>query len=227
MFGVVLARSFRLWLRYLTPLLVLGLFASLPGYLPDLLGLVPDPESDAASALALGIVVVGTTLGTLLDGCVTGALVAAQTGQPVSFGRSIGLALARLPILLAVGLIVGIGQAAGLVLILPALWLMAVWYVAGPVVVVERLDPVAALTRAAQLSAGERWSLFGLGMVIVLGGSLPALALADVLPKDTPLHLTVELAVTTLFASLGTVTTVVAYHELRLRKAQETGGIFD
>jgi hypothetical protein len=227
MFGVVLARSLRLWLRYLTPLLVLGMLASLPSYLPDLLGLLPDPESDAASALALGIVVVGTALGTVLDGCVTGALIAAQTGQPVSFGRSIALALSRLPALLGLGIIVGVGQAMGLVLILPALWLMAVWYVAGPVMIVERLDPVATLTRAAQLSAGERWSLFGLGVVIVLGSSLPTLVLADVLPPNTPLHLTVELAVTTLFASLGTVTTVVAYHELRLRKAQDTAGIFD
>jgi hypothetical protein len=227
MFGVVLARSLRLWLRHLTPLLVLAAFAALPAYLPDLLGVAPDPESDAATALALGTILVGTACGTLLDAGVTGALIAAQTGQPVSFGRSLGLAISRLPSLLALGFLVGLAQALTITLVVPALFLMAVWYVAGPVAVVERLDPIAALTRTAQLTAGRRWPLFALGMVIVLGSALPSLALEDVIPQHTPLHLTVQLAVTTLLSSLGTVTTVVAYHELRSAQAHDTGGIFD
>jgi hypothetical protein len=44
--------------------------------------------------------------------------------------------------------------------------IMCIWFVAAPAAVAERLGPVAALGRSADLTRGRRWNIFGLSLLV-------------------------------------------------------------
>lgn len=46
--------------------------------------------------------------------------------------------------------------------------LLCYWFVAAPAAVVEKLNPVAALSRSATLTSGRRWPIFGLCFLVGL-----------------------------------------------------------
>lgn len=75
-------------------------------------------------------------------------------------------------VLIAVGLLRGIGTVVGLaLLIVPGLFLLTIWAVAAPVVVLERSGVLSAFSRSWQLVRGNGWPVFGaivLFFVIVL-----------------------------------------------------------
>jgi hypothetical protein len=71
--------------------------------------------------------------------------------------------------LIGASLVVGIGIALGLVLlIVPGLFLMTIWAVVAPVIVLERPGVFAALGRSRQLVEGNGWNVFGLIVILFL-----------------------------------------------------------
>ena len=68
---------------------------------------------------------------------------------------------------------------AAVLLIVPAIILTTIWYVAAPLVVAERSGVFAALGRSAELTKGERWSVFVV-LLIVLGFFLLVFMLSSV-----------------------------------------------
>lgn len=72
------------------------------------------------------------------------------------------------PLILA-SLVVGIGVMVGLVLlIVPGLFLMTIWAVVAPVIVLERAGVFDALGRSRELVAGNGWNVFGLIVILFL-----------------------------------------------------------
>lgn len=70
------------------------------------------------------------------------------------------------PLILA-SLVVGIGVTIGLVLlIVPGLFLLTIWAVVAPVIVLERPGVFAALTRSRELVDGNGWNVFGLIVIL-------------------------------------------------------------
>ena len=65
----------------------------------------------------------------------------------------------------------------GLLLVIPALILYVMWFVAIPVCVVEQLGPFRSLGRSRQLTKGHRWKILGLLLVILI----PALIVGAIL----------------------------------------------
>ncbi len=64
------------------------------------------------------------------------------------------------------GILKGFAVAIGLILIIaPGLWLLTIWAVTAPAIVVERTNGIEAFGRSNQLVKGEGWNVFG---VIVL-----------------------------------------------------------
>jgi hypothetical protein len=57
---------------------------------------------------------------------------------------------------------------------------MCIWFVASPAAVAEKLGPFAAFSRSAQLTAGRRWGIFGL--TLLLGIMLVGLLLFWLIP---------------------------------------------
>jgi hypothetical protein len=71
--------------------------------------------------------------------------------------------------LLGVSILAGIGITIGLVLIIvPGLYLITIWSVVAPVVVVERPGVFAAFTRSRDLVRGYGWQVFGVIVVVIL-----------------------------------------------------------
>jgi hypothetical protein len=83
--------------------------------------------------------------------------------------------------LLAVSFLYGLGVAIGVLLIvLPGLFLMTIWSVTAPVVVLERSSVLGAFRRSQELVRGNGWSVFAVILVVVVGLAIVS-ALAAIL----------------------------------------------
>lgn len=122
--------------------------------------------------LGLATVVIGTTW-------LQGAFVyAVQDARDGSFDATLGELFSRvapsiLPLLVA-GLLAGLGIAAGLILlIVPGLFLMTIWAVIAPVIVLEKRPALAAFGRSRELVRGHGWTVFG---IVIITGLLTGIA---------------------------------------------------
>jgi hypothetical protein len=92
-----------------------------------------------------------------------------------SAGELLASALPPLPVATLVGVLATLGLiGAGLLLVVPALYLLTMWAVLLPVVVVERPGVSDAFGRSRQLVRGNGWKVFGiillLGLILVVTG---------------------------------------------------------
>jgi hypothetical protein len=131
---------------------------------------------------------VGLAVGTLYQGMVVGLVREARTGhRDFSIRELAGSALPVFWRLLGAGLLVAIGLVGGfLLLIVPGLYLLAIWAVVAPAIVVERRRVTEALGRSRQLVRGNGWPVLGaaltgilLGAVLSFGLTLLAKAIVD------------------------------------------------
>ena len=122
--------------------------------------------------LGFATAVVGTTW-------LQGALVyAVQDARDGSFDATVGEVFSRvspaiLPLLVA-GLLAGLGIAVGLVLlIVPGLFLLTIWAVIAPVIVIEKTPALKAFGRSRELVRGHGWIVFG---IVIITGLLTGIA---------------------------------------------------
>ena len=102
--------------------------------------------------------------------------------------------------LLVAGILGGIAVGIGLLLlIIPGLFLLTIWAVIAPVIVIERTGALAAFGRSTELTKGNRWQVFGVIVVLFLlqfivaaviqaiansaADSFVGYAIADLLPR--------------------------------------------
>lgn len=131
-----------------------------------------NPSSDA---IALGAIIwgmgliVGMVCSVIMTGVVTHSVVADLQGRKATLGESLGVALRSFWVLLAVGIVAGLGIAVGLVLlIVPGVILFLLWFVAGPVAVAEKTGVGRSLARSRTLTRDHRWWLLLLTVVYVV-----------------------------------------------------------
>ena len=124
------------------------------------------------------------------------------------------------------GIVAGIAIAIGFVLlIVPGLFLMTIWALAAPVVVIERKGVMDALDRSRGLVRGHGWQVFAVIVVlllvnIVLGGVVQAILTAA---SDDVLGFALSnLLTSVLVGPLSALAAAVLYFEL-LRLHGETG----
>lgn len=119
--------------------------------------------------------------------------------------------------LIVASLLVGIGVGIGFILlIVPGLFLMTIWAVVAPVVVLEQRGVIEALRRSQELVKGNGWGVFGVIVIVflltigagIVGGIL-SFAGGDVV------RVLVTWAVTVLVAPLAALATSVLYFALR------------
>jgi len=225
--GRVLGNTFGLIGRNLIPFLLLAiLFAGLRGWLLNTdAPLVSSWAPFAASILSLVFAMV-------LQGALTRAAVDDLSGKGVSFSGALGQGVAHILPLIGLGILAGIAFVIGLALIIvPGLFLIVRWAVAGPAIVVEDLGPTGAMGRSADLSRGHRWAIFGLLVlyaIVAYGGIFGLAFLNNALgwPNATDASFgnftTLQLAATGIDAALqavlsliSTVGTAAIYFELR------------
>jgi uncharacterized membrane protein len=113
--------------------------------------------------------------------------------------------------------LIGLG---GLLLIVPGLILLTVWFVGVPVCVVERLGPWASLERSDELIRGHRWKIFGLMLLLFVVGAIGSALIEYLLKPITGIVPTFLVTLTWdgIWGAYYSVTSVVVYHDLRAPK---------
>ena len=175
--GAVLDEAWTLFTRFFLRFFVLALvvFAVVNLLFALIVEAISSDDRGTAvwlAILGLATVVIGTTW-------LQGAFVyAVQDARDGSFDATLGEVFSRvapsiLPLLVA-GLLAGLGIAAGLILlIVPGLFLMTIWAVIAPVIVLEKRPALAAFGRSRELVRGHGWTVFG---IVVITGLLTGIA---------------------------------------------------
>src|ERR671911_1847546 len=142
--------------------IVLGLITLVFGLLLGWLGLI-------IGALAS---IVGTFW---LQGALVEAVQDVRDGkQDLSIGQLFARVQPRLPALIVAGLLAGLGIALGLILlIVPGLFLLTIWSLIVPTIVLEGKSAGESFGRSRELVKGNGWSVFGV-IAITIGAVIAA-----------------------------------------------------
>ncbi|HEY0312705.1 MAG TPA: hypothetical protein VGC56_09440 [Allosphingosinicella sp.] len=123
-----------------------------------------------AIAFGLVMIVVSLVISAITQGALVRATVAHSAGRESTLAESASAGLVVIVPLFLTSLLVALGVGfAMILLIVPGIMLYCAWAVASPVVVAERLWPLAAVQRSADLTRGARWKVFGLLLIMLVG----------------------------------------------------------
>jgi hypothetical protein len=126
------------------------------------------------------------------------------------------------PLLLA-GLVAGIAIGIGLLLIiLPGLYLLTIWAVIAPVIVLERLDAFASFSRSRELVRGNGWPVFGVIAIIFLVQIVISIVIGVILGNSVALAAIGDLITHLLVVPISGLAAAVMY--FGLRQTKEGGG---
>jgi len=178
-------------------------------------------EALTINVLALSFVgtIVTLTVGTLYQGTVVGLVKDLQDGRRDSSVPD--LMRAVLPVfwrLIGAGFLAALGIVGGLVLfVVPGVYLLTVWAVIAPVIVIERRRVTEALGRSRQLVRGSGWAVLGavtVGFLIAIVASLGLTALAGTLFDGAIVHLVFTVLAQTVAAPISALIASVLYFRL-------------
>ncbi len=229
--GRVIQRTMGLVGRNFVPFFVLTfVLAGLPSLLLQI-AMPTDPTAiQQAPGAYFGSIIIGLLVtiatGVILQGTLTRAAIDDLSGKGVQLGAALSNAVSIILPLLGLGLLVGLGIAAGfLLLVIPGVYLALCWIVSSPVMVVERLGITASMQRSMALTQNHRWAILGLLVLFfiaymivaavagaLIGGSMASFA--D--PSGPPLSfLIVMTLIGAIISMVGTVGAAAIYFELR------------
>ncbi len=181
----------------------------------------------ASSALSLLAVIIDLVAGTLFTGMVVELVADVQDGRrDASPGQLLRAVTPVLGQLILVGIVAGIGIVIGFVLvIIPGLFLLTVWSVAAPVVILERPGVFAALRRSRALVRGNGWQVFGVIFTLYIAVGIVAFLIEGVAESaGSTVGIVVRVVVGVLTAPLSALAAAVLYFELRGARADPATG---
>jgi uncharacterized membrane protein len=232
--GRVFSRTSTVLSRNLLIFFVVTVVANLPGTL------LLRNATDAAAAdpgRAGGMIFLGSfltlVLSTLSQAVVLYGAFQDMRGRQVNLGESLKVGLSRFFPIIGLAILVSLGIGFGMVLlIIPGLILLTMWFVATPACVVERLGPFRSMGRSSQLTKGHRWKIFGLFIVLALGGAIVSGVLEAVLGMfGGALTLIGGLLWNGIWGAFYAIAAVVTYHDLRVAKegtdTEQIAAVFD
>jgi hypothetical protein len=156
--------------------------------------------------------------GTLFTGMVVELVADVQDGRRDSSpGQLLQAVTPVLGQLILVAIIAAIGVVIGFILIIvPGLFLITIWFVAAPVVVLERPGALAALSRSRELVRGNGWQVFGVILVLyILVGVVSFIVEGVADSAGSGAGIVVSVIIGVLTAPLSALAASVVYFELR------------
>jgi hypothetical protein len=236
--GAVLGRSFPIWLRNLVPFTILSAIVHSPFVLYTYVMVTGEPSSGAARAYELVSLLGRPLLGLIVAGAVAYGVFQQLSGKPAGLSHCLVIGLRRLPLIVAVGVTVGVivfiapfllgvavalGGGVGPILLLAipvailVIVLQCTFWVALPAAVVERPGVIASVRRSARLTKGARGRIFLI--LLVLGIiSYAATRIAIAVGGEGTAQVWATQAADIVLGSLGATASAVAYHDLRVAK---------
>jgi hypothetical protein len=179
----------------------------------------------AAGELVLALVAVALSViaQTLYQGMVVTLVSDVQDGRrDSSVGELVGSAAPVILPLIGAGLLAGIGIVVGLaLLVVPGLFLMTIWAVIAPVIVVERSGVLAAFGRSRELVRGSGWQVFGVIIsvfLIVFVARLVLQSIAVGIDDSVGVRIAFDVIASTLTAPIAALVAAVIYFRLRAIK---------
>jgi hypothetical protein len=165
------------------------------------------------------VIVVSTIAATLYQGMVVGLVRDVQDGRrDSSVGELFGYAAPVLLPLIGAGLLSGLGIGIGFVLlIVPGLYLLTIWAVIAPVIVIERSPVLEAFGRSRQLVRGNGWPVFWVIVVaflISLVGGVIFGAIASSVADGPLVRIVFSALASTITAPIGALVAGVLYYRL-------------
>jgi hypothetical protein len=229
--GRVFTRTGALLLRNLPVYCLVTGIASVPSVL---LAEGVHPAGVAGAVWPLVALVLALALGTLSQAIVVHGAFQDMRGRPVILFEALRLGFGRL--LAIVGLAICMSFAVGigfLLLIVPGLILLTMWFVATPACVVERLGVSASMARSSALTKGYRWQVFGMMILIAIAESIGGVGVKAVLGLTGSAGLVIAgtLIWSSVASAFSSIFAVVTYHDLRVAKegidTQQIAAVFD
>ena len=213
--GNVLERTFKVYRDQFGLLIPAALILFLPVAL--LIGLVQSSGGILANALTF---VIGAIATYWFQGAVVEAVRDILDGRRDydlgSLFRSVTPVLA--PLIVA-GIVAGIATGIGFVLlIVPGLFLLTIWAVIAPVIVVERTRPFDSFGRSRALVRGNGWNVFFLILVILIGTAIVGIvfqALLIAIADSFVGYFLGNLITRVLVAPVSAIAVAVLYFELK------------
>lgn len=236
--GEVIVRSWSIYSRHLLTFIVLvGIANLLPLLLTFYLGRMDPGVMSLAQArlmngfLTFGIGVLQFILNSFAQAIVVFAAFQDLRGRPVDGAESFRQGVARIfPVVISsvlVGLLIGFGVVLCLV---PGLIAMAAMSVVLPACVVERLGPIASMSRSNDLTTGHRWPIIAVAAAWAVIVFVVSLSLQGALPLGLPQQL-VSWSWQVLSGSYTAVYAAILYHDLRAVREgigiDEIAAVFD
>ncbi|HWT90481.1 MAG TPA: hypothetical protein VN179_05145 [Solirubrobacterales bacterium] len=179
-------------------------------------------EELAAESVAVGLVgvVVGLVANTLYQGMVVGLVSDVQDGRrDSSVGELMRSVLPVLWPLIGAGILAALGIAGGFILlVVPGLYLLTIWAVIAPVIVVERRRVFDAFGRSRHLVKGHGWAVFGtvlLAFLIVALAGIAFAVIAAALSEGVVTRIVFGTLASTLTAPVAALVAAVLYFRLR------------
>ena len=231
--GSVLSRSLRAWAGNLVPFSLVGLAV----YSPVLLLLVVLALTGTHAGLSRIVDLVTNFLTMALSGAVTYGAFQHLHGRPARTADVLQVGLSKFGGVWVTAFLVGLATVVGLLfLIVPGLIMMIRYWVAIPAQVIESPGATASLRRSEELTAGNRWAIFALALILGVGvfvvtllavGALGVVlgmlghSLAAGAEAGTNLGPWAQGAIIVLMIPVHCLTSVapaVAYHDLRVGK---------
>jgi hypothetical protein len=171
----------------------------------------------ASPGLALVALLIDLVASTLFTGMVVELVADVQDGRRDSSpGQLLQAVTPVLGPLILVGIIAAIGILIGFFLIIiPGLFLITIWSVVAPVVVLENPGAFAALSRSRELVRGNGWQVFGVIFVLYIVVGIVAFiieAIAD--SAGSGAGIVVRVIIGVLTAPLASLAAAVLYFEL-------------
>jgi hypothetical protein len=164
--------------------------------------------------------VIALVASTLFTGMVVELVADVQDGRRDSSPRQ--LLHAVMPVLgqlIGVAIVTSVCEAVGFVLVIvPGLFLMTIWAVVAPVVVIERPGGLGALARSRDLVRGNGWQVFGVILLLVIGVAIVVGAIDAVsVEAGTAVAIVVRVVIGVLSAPIPALAAAMLYFELRSR----------
>ena len=227
--GFVLNRGISILFHNIMPFGLLTILVMSPPYI---YALFADPSVDAGDAINSIRVILNQAAKLVLSYLVAAALIYGTIrelrGSRASVGECVSWGLRLLFPVIGIALLVTVAVGLGLLLVIvPGLILLTMWWVAVPAAVVERPGIIRSLRRSAELTKGHRWRVFAIIIIVfalsavvnqtVASTFLNAMVISG---SDTTgvssLHLLAFFLVTVFFTAYGAVVSAVGYHDLRI-----------